>query len=202
MNLRPRQYLSYSQMIKVENSPKSYIEDYIYGRKTRTTRAMAYGSLLADSMEKEEDTGDVGLDIVIAQLPRFELNDVAFMTEIPKDKDNEAVPLLIKMDTRKKDLTAFKEYKTGTKKWTQEKADKSDQVTFYAMGAYLKTGKIPKDIELIHMPTEINDEGKPQVTGEIHRFPTQRNLTQVLKMMVRARKAWKRIGEICENELV
>ena len=202
MSLRARPYLSYSQLVTVENGAKQYIEKYVYGWEQRVSRAMAYGSKFADSLEKGEDTGDVALDIMTAQLPKFEMADVPFMTEIPGDKKNETVPVLIKMDSWKKDLSAFKEYKTGTTKWTQKKVDDSGQITFYAMGAYLKTGKIPQDIELIHLPTEYDVYGMPHLTGEMHRFPTKRSLVQILRMMVKARKAWNTIGKILEEEVI
>lgn len=197
--MRPRPYLSFSQMVKIESDPKGYVEQYIYMAQQRTSRAMAYGSKLADSLEFDELSGDMALDIMAARLPKFELMDVAFETVIPGP---EPVPVLIKMDSRKEDLTAFKEYKTGTTKWNQKRADESGQVTFYAMGAYLKTGKIPGDIELIHMPTEYDENGRPHVTGEMNRFPTTRSMADVLRMMVRARKAWQKIYDVCQAELL
>jgi predicted translin family RNA/ssDNA-binding protein len=69
------------------------------------------------------------------------------------------------------------------------------------MGEYLATGKIPRDIELIHLPTHYVD-GRPQLTGEMHRFPTQRHMSQILNMMVRTRKAWAKIEELCKEELI
>lgn len=185
-------------MVLIESNPKGYIERYIYGEEGHTSRAMAYGSQLADALEHDELSGNMAIDLMAAQLPRFELMDVAFETII---KGTPEVPLLIKMDSRKEDLSAFKEYKSGTTKWNREKADKSGQVTFYAMGAYLVTGKIPADIELIHLPTHYVD-GKPQLTGEMHRFKTQRHMPEILNMMVRARKAWVKIEEVIQNELV
>lgn len=199
MTLRPRNYLSYSQMVLVEKSPRGYLEYYIYGEEKRTSRAMAYGSKLADSLENDEETGDMLLDLMAIQLPKFELMDMPFETTIGGP---EPVPILIKPDSAKKDLSAFKEYKTGVTKWTQKKADESGQVTFYTMGMYLITGNIPQDIELIHLPTEYDADGRPRVTGDMHRFPTQRHMSEILNMMVRARKAWKKIGELCESELI
>lgn len=185
-------------MVLAEMNPKGYIERYIYGNNAGTSRAMAYGSRLADSLETGELSGDMAIDIMSTQLPRFELMDVPFTAILKGEED---IELLIKMDSRKEDLTAFKEYKTGVTKWNQKKADESGQITFYAMGAYLKTGKIPHDIELIHLPTHYVD-GKPQLTGEMFRYPTQRHMGEILNMMVRAKRAWATIGRLMEQELL
>ena len=198
--ITPRPYLSFSQMTLVEMSPEKYVDQYIYGKKQRITRNMAYGSMFADGLENEEATGDPALDLVIARMPKFELMDKAFEVNLPNGK--EVIRLLAKPDTAKPDYSAFKEYKTSVRKWTQKMADESGQITFYATAMYLLTKKIPQDIELVNAQVEYTPDGRLQPTGDIWRFPTQRTMVDVIKMISRQKKAWAQIKALCEKELL
>jgi len=179
---------------------------------------MDYGSKLAKGLEFEESTGDPLLDIMMARLPKFDRMDEVVEDEkgievydphtkqthkVPFVTDRkEKIPLLAKPDTAKNDYSAFKEYKTSTVKWTQKKADDSGQITFYATAIYLKTGKIPEDIELVNVQTEYQEDGSMTVTGEIYRFKTHRTLVDILRMQSRIKKAWSGIKTLTANELL
>ena len=152
--ITPRQYLSYSQMALFERSPEQYDQQYIYGVKSRETQNMRYGKMLADGLEEEEATGDPLLDLMASQLPKFELMDKPIYADLKNGK--EIIKLLAKPDTCKKDYTAFKEFKTSTRKWTQRMADESEQITFYTTVIWLteritlyaqlvRCGDIPQD---------------------------------------------------------
>lgn len=198
--LTPRPYLSFSQMTCFEMSPAKYTAQYIFGQKQRTTRNMAYGSLMADGLENDEATGDPLLDLMMAKIPKFEVMDKAFEVDLPNGK----IPLhlLAKPDTTKADYSAFKEYKTSVRAWTQKMADESGQITFYATCMWLKTGKIPADIELVNVQVEYLESGALQPTGELWRFPTKRSMVDIIKMTGRMKKAWIRIQKLCEKELL
>lgn len=198
--MRPRPYLSWSAMDCIERSPAEFIERYIYEKKMPITQAIAFGKKMADGLENGEATGDPTLDMMMAKLPKYECMDWEFRGKLKGQKKEPDIGILIKPDTAKKDLSAFCEYKTG-KKWTQKMADESGQVTFYAAGAYLITGEIPKDIELVWVPTMHDERGKVEATGEVVRFKTKRTMSQIINMMVRMRRAWKKIEETCDKEL-
>lgn len=200
MTITPRNYLSYSQLVLFERSAKEYADRYIRGIEQYETINMAYGSLMADGLEHGEATGDPILDMMIARLPKFELMDIGFEVKLGKGKG--AVPLLAKPDTARADYTAFKEYKTSVRTWTHKMANDSDQITFYAMAMWLKTGKIPVDIELVNVPVAYNDDRSLSPTGEIVRFKTSRTMVDIIKMSTRARKAWAGIQRLCEKELL
>jgi len=183
---------------------------------------MAFGKKMAEGLENEETTGDEVLDTVMTLIPKFETRDKileddkgvevdyydqekkeVIKVKLPVLKNGkEVIPILIKPDTNKLDLTAFKEYKSSQTRWTKKQVDESVQITFYAMGMYLKTGKIPYDIELVEVETRTNTEGRIEATGQIYRHPTTRSMGQILNMMVRAKKAWSIINKICEEELL
>lgn len=202
--ITPRPYLSFSQMTLFEMSPEKYAERYIYQEKQRTSRNMAYGSIMAKGLEDEESTGDPLLDLMMAKIPKFELMDKpmeAFLKN-GNGKVHEVITILAKPDTCKSDYSAFKEYKTSTRAWTQKMADESGQISFYATAMWLKTGKIPSDIELVCITTEYDENGALRPTGELVRRHTQRHMTDIIKMTLRMRKAWAGIKALCEKELV
>jgi len=202
--ITPREYLSWSSMDLLERNEQKWIEQYFYGQKNRINRGMAFGKTMADSLEKNEASGDVLLDLVIERIPKFEIMDKPFIADMKIGK--KTIQIYCKPDTMKEDMSAFKEYKTGQGGWTQKKVDENGQIIFYATGMYLKKGKIPADIELVHMETEKVDEeqldSKLRVTGEIKRYKTVVTMVKVLNMMSRMKKAWARIEEISEKELI
>jgi len=199
--LTPRPYLSYSQCTLFERSPELYKQQYIYGKKQRETINMAYGSLMADGLENDEITGDPILDLMMCHLPKYELMDIGFEVGLPGGK--EIITILAKPDSAKADYTAFYEYKLSTRKWTQKMVDTSDQLTFYAMAMWLKTHKIPQEIELCVVEVEyIGTRGKLRPTGQIKRFKTKRSMIQIIKMTSRVKKCWHGIQQLCEQELL
>lgn len=206
--MTPKPYISWSQLDLFEKSPARYAERYLYGGKNRTNRGMATGKMMAEALEEDGSTGDPMLDLVIVKLPKFELMDVEQRAEIPGSfvpKTKQvigAIPILFRPDTSTSDLLAFKEYKTGQEKWTKRQVDQNGQITFYAMGAYLKTGRVPADIELVHVLTDQDEMGRIFPTGDIYRHPTTRTLKDVLMMMARTRRAWEGIKVLCEEELL
>jgi hypothetical protein len=184
---------------------------------------------MADGLESGALTGDPVLDLMMERLPKFKIMDkviedpkgiivecfnyetrepekykVPFM-KVGKMK----IPLLAKPDTMKPNMTAFKEYKTGQARWTQHKADNWGQITFYALAIYLIKGKIPSDIELVHVQTEKQANvqldkniGGIGATGDMFRYPTSRNMMDVMRMMVRIKTCWTQIIKITEKELL
>jgi len=164
---------------------------------------MAFGKTVADSLETGESTEDLLTDLILINLPKLERRDKEVRT-ILKYAEKE-VPLLIKPDSASFDYRAILEYKTGAigTPWTQKMADTNGQLTFYDVGVECFTGYPAEELELIWLPTTI-PPGKimPELTGEIKRFPTKRTHLDRLKMKIRMLKAWKRIGEITERELL
>lgn len=198
--MTPRPYLSFSQMTLFEMNPRKYVDQYIYKNKQRITRNMAYGTIMADALENDELSGDPMLDIMMTKIPKFELRDKAFEVELKDGK--KIIRILCKPDTMKEDMTAFKEYKSSTRAWTQKMADDSGQITFYATGMWLKTKKIPQDIELVCVVVKYNEDGSLTPTGEIVRYRTQRTMVDIIKMCARMKRAWKGINALCEQELL
>lgn len=198
--ITPRPYLSFSSMVKFEKSPEDWANHYLYNVEQYTNKNMEFGSEMAQGLENDTATGNPMLDLMMAKLPKFELMDKPLEADLKNGK--EVIHLLAKPDTCKADYSAFKEYKTSVRKWTQKMADESGQVTFYATTIWLKTGKIPQDIELVDIQTAYDDDGKLYPTGDMWRFPTKRTMTDIIKMTKRMRATWAGIKELCEKELL
>jgi hypothetical protein len=81
-------------------------------------------------------------------------------------------------------------------------ADNSGQITFYATGMWLKTGKIPQDIELICVVVKYNEDGSLTPTGDVVPYRTQRTMVDIIKMCSRMKRAWAGINALCEQELL
>lgn len=200
--IRPRPYLSYSQLKLWESKggPDKYRDQYLFGKQGFTNRGQALGSQIANSLESGQETGDLQKDLIVAQFPKYDLMDKEIMVDLKDGK--EVIPLLLKPDSCKSDHSAFYEYKTGKAgSWSQAKVDKDDQLTFYATGLYIITKKIPQ-LELIHAETEKDDIGKPVLNGSIKSFPSRRGQGQIASMIKRIKTAWKEIGEMCEREML
>lgn len=207
-------------MAKFEMSPEKFTEEYIYNEKGRVSKNMAYGSMMADGLESGEASGDPLLDLMMAKLPKFEVMDQPIIdpkgTEVLFERKGEQrlikiptlenkgddIPILAIPDTMTKDYSAIKEYKTSVKRWTQKKADDSGQLTFYATAIWLTTGKIPKDIELVNVETDYEEDGRLTVTGNMYYFQTKREMIDIIKMCSRIRHVWSGIKNLTEKELL
>lgn len=205
--MHPEAYLNHTQLKTWENSPNSYRKIFLEGKPIGVNRGMALGREIAESLEFDIETGDPLKDLVIAQIPKFEIRDQFIYTEF--EHDGTKIMLRIRPDTVKGDYSAFKEYKTGpADTWNQRKVDEDSQITFYATGLYIKlhelfgVGKIPEDIELVHAITEYDENRVPHLTGEVRRYKTSRSLKDVMKMKVRIKRCWKEIGLMLESELL
>jgi len=190
-------------MAMVEKSPGLYVQVYLEGKKLGTNRGQALGKEIAEAMENDEETGNIVKDLVLAQIPAYEIRDKKIETEIVVGK--ERVPILIRPDSCKADYSAFYEDKTGATAWTQAKVDKDTQMLFYATGMHAITGKIPTG-KLIWAPTKkvMGEDGieRPELTGEVKIFPATWKYADILRMRLRMIKAWKKIEEIVSGEML
>lgn len=199
-------------------SPERFLDEYIYASKRRISRNIAYGSQLATGLEANEASGDPLLDLMASRLPKFALMDQPIEdpngTEVWFERDKRTVrvpvlenkdgdiPILAVPDTAREDYSAFKEYKTSVRKWTQRMADESGQITFYTTSIWLAKRIIPEDIELVNVQTAYDEQGRLTVTNEMFRYQTKRTMADVIRMTKRMRKAWAGIQELCEKELL
>jgi hypothetical protein len=190
-------------MTLYEKNPEEWVNRYIHEIEQHVSKNMRLGSVLADSLESGEATGDPVLDLMASKLTKYELRDQAIMAKLPDKKRIFGIKILIKPDTCKKNMSAIIEYKSSVRQWTQKMADESarkGQTCYYAMGIWLITKKIP-DIKFQIVETEYSKAGRVQPTGRIYSIQTKTTLPDIIRMTARARRAWAAIEKLCEEEL-
>lgn len=202
--MHPLPYLNRGQMLAIESSKATYTKIYIEQKGIPVNRGIALGRDIADALENEQETGNAMKDFIVAMLPKYDIMDKDIFIDYKIGK--EVIPLKIKPDSLKKDMSAFYEYKTGAEKsWNQKKVDNDPQIKFYATGIYILTKKIP-ETKLIWAPTKKvrGEDGieRPELTGEIVEFTTHVRMSDILKMMGRMRKAWRDIETLINNEIL
>lgn len=193
--------LSWTQLNTIETSERDYIKYYIFREKRPVNDGMEYGKKLSEALEVEGLSGDPMLDLAIAQIPMLEISEHEIQVdwEDVDGKKKLVIPLLAQIDTCSRIMDKFKEFKTGQKQWTAKEVHQSGQITFYSTVIWLKTKKIPQDIELVGIPTKRQPDGRIEATGDIYIIPTKRNMQDILRMLARMKKAWLRIQELKEQ---
>lgn len=187
----PKGYLSYSQISRWLNDKQGYIDLYMDGRSElqRTNYGQQYGKMVADALEKQEETGDLLTDSAMLLLPKYDIADKEIVVEM-KTKSG-WIKLLIKPDSLDEKTKAIREYKTGKQPWTQKKADEHLQLKIYATGIYLKY-KIVPEVGLDWIQTEqIGSEIKP--TGHVESFTVNITLKDILETMALITRVAKEI---------
>ncbi len=185
----PRGYLSYSQASLWQRSPKQYAALYFDARDElrHSNAAMNYGKLIADALEKGEQTGDLLSDAAMLLLPKYDVADVEFRAELKTPAGS--IEILAKPDSLDNETKDFREFKTGKTKWTQDKAQNHLQMHWYATVIYLKYGIIPRAslvwIETETTEVELNGQSVKNVqpTGKIEEFSVVFTMTDILRTM-------------------
>lgn len=197
----PRKYLSWSQYLCWTTSGEThyeYFRRYLFNEPLPTTPAMQLGSRMAEMLEHREiATGDMVLEHYRTFLPRYEYREKELRVDYGE------VPLLAKPDGYNEilDVNAMKitgidlgEYKTG-KSWTQERADKHEQIDFYALVFWKLYGVIPDCC--VHWIPTYHEPGTGRVlpTGEMMDFHTIRTESQLIKFGAKLMMVWAEIGD-------
>ncbi len=181
-----RNYISYSQLVSYEAG--RYYEEYILGNR-RESKEMTFGKKIADGLKSGSKDKDV--EFVRMWTPKVDKREKKLLEVI------EGIRIMAELDGWCK-VKAIYEYKTGKVKWTQARADNSDQLTIYSMLAWYRYHIYPRLI-LIWIPTK-NDGKKIALTGELPRsFITKRTLTDYGMMLKRLKKAQVGINKLYSN---
>jgi len=191
----PRPYISYSQLHTVESSPKSYIKTYLYGMKF-TNDGIELGRKVDEALNNPDNEHP---EIEIAHLQRFFPRYPEMQKELTAKFAG--VPLLGRLDGFNQKERIIADNK-AMEKYTQEMADKSDQLTFYTMLCVIKF-KIPAEkwnLQINWAPTFWENE-ELKTTGAIHIFKTKRTTRDIIKMGARVVEVAEKINRIVEKEI-
>lgn len=186
--MRVRPYISYSQLQAYESG--QYVKRYLQG-ETFENKYMRFGKMFHKALMHE--TNDKTIERLKLFLPAYKIREFKIKTTVEK------IPILGILDGLNIRRKEFVDYKTG-KKWTQARADKSDQLTFYWLLLWKKFGWLPKQGFICWIETtEI--EGDVCPTGHVQMFRTTRTMADMLSLFVRIKKAWWGIEELCNQHL-
>ena len=188
----PKPHLSYSQIQLWKHDEARYRKLYYEnnGAYKLNNSGLEYGKMFAEALESECETGDLLTDSAILILKKYDIRDKEILVEI-KTKDG-SFNVLGRPDTLDSKTKAFREYKSGKGKWTQNKAQKHPQMVFYAMLIYLKYKVVLNDAWLDWVETMDTPEGvKP--TGKVENFHVTFTLLDILNCVAETIRVAKEI---------
>ena len=186
----PRPYISWSQYSLFLRSKEQYKKVYIYGEEF-DNKYMVLGRRVAEILEKDEAD-----NLTTAHIKNF--IPMCPKREYEIKVDFQGVSLYGKLDQFNPRTKALRETKTG-KKWTQARADKHEQLDFYALLVYAKYGVLPSKIHLDWAETQEND-GSVALTGRVENFTTKRTMADVLRIANKIKVVWEGIKKLTAEE--
>lgn len=191
--------LSWSSMSLLEKDEARWIRKYLKGEKVDFTNAgMRFGKKVADHLESTEETDDMELSSIKSLLPRYEVTEMHLKCFLQCPLGD--IELIGQCDTAEKDLSAFREVKTGLAgSWSDSKAQRHGQLHFYATMIYIITGNIPK-AHLDWLKT-VKGERENNFTGELVSFYVKLAEIDIMKMRLRIIKNARRIDELVRTEM-
>src|SRR3990167_5936611 len=137
----PRGYISWSQLSLYRQNKEKYISKYILGEDVEIDNlGLKYGKIISTLLENNKKSKNEAENILKIVLPKYK--EIEKEISVKMKTKNGDIILLGKLDTYQPGK--FREYKTGTIKWTQEKANQHDQITFYSLMLFLQTQEIPQ----------------------------------------------------------
>lgn len=160
MELPP--YISWSRFNLFTSNPQEYYKRYILGEDMFETKYLRYGKAFANAVENG-GSDDPIIDAMVEEVTTYEIVE----EECEAKPDGFPIKMYGFKDTSRKG--AFREYKTGTTKWTQNRVNNHGQLLFYAAMDYVNTGEVP-EVHLDWLPVEELNDGSLAFTGELYSF--------------------------------
>lgn len=180
----------------VNYGPAEFWKKYLAGEPERMNPRMMTGRIVADMIESDKEQRDPTLEHLRVFLPRYDVQE--YEIEVPFN----GLTLIMHLDGLNLDPLKGGEYKTGVK-WTQDMANKTEQLHWYTLGLHLQFKVKPEDVPwvLTWMPTEWKmNERMPRPTGEIQNFETRRTTRDCLNIGKKIVDTWAKIEKFCEQE--
>lgn len=162
--IRNRDYISWSQFDLFNKSPREYWKRYALNEDRSANKYFSKGDEFAKTVDGEE-TSDEILKAIMHIVPKF--SQMEHKVEVVLKNGEKMLSILDSCDALE---TQFYEYKTGKIPWNQVRAEKHEQLLFYALALYIKGNKqvIPA-CQLVWIETEEID-GRLEYTGNIESF--------------------------------
>ena len=196
---------------------EEWYQHYIMGKPTPLNPEMAFGSKVGKSfetnkpmakvtrykiMEKEIHATSMNGVRIWGYLDSYRPKDSDFCEVVTPDGKRKKVKVTL---SYKRSIREFKTGKKGKNQWSQKRADKHDQITFYCLLVYLTEGIRPEEIELNidWYPTTRDKRYKvcfvDDIDNQIQTFTTTRTLSQLIKFDSEISKVYKEMQEYVKN---
>jgi hypothetical protein len=189
----PTDCLSYSQVTLWQSDRARYKE--IFFNRNEGARfmneGMAYGKVVADALENDEETGDLLTDMAMSLLVKYDIRDKE-MEGVLQTKDGD-IRIVSHPDTMDSKTFALGEYKTGKVKWTQKKAQNWFQLKFYSMLIFLIHKKVPPRVFLQWIETFKDTDGVVKPTGHVELFEVKITMSDIINTMALVSRVAKEI---------
>ena len=203
-----RTHFSWSQYYLWKKSKREFYKRYILGEESKSNKYFAKGKELSRYLEKGEIlhySNDPLLETVGKLVPKLDIMEEEIIVDLQGTK------LLAFLDTISIDSTEFNEYKTGKIPWTQLLVDEHEQLDFYALCIFIRSGEtiIPK-CKLIWIETEEveeDDEGNSgkitllKYTGVVEEFIRKFTKKDIVRILTKILVILKEIDEYEYTEL-
>lgn len=197
--LNPRGYLSHSQIELWQKDREAYIRKYFYGEEDdKQNKFLKFGKKTAEAIENGDDGEDELVTILTTILSKYKKAEHKLTAKL-KTSSGE-VELLGILDTFDLESLKFREYKTGRIKWTQERANKSEQLRHYQALIYLNYKSLSPEIYLDWAETE-DCGGEICLTGNIKSFKVIITMADVLEYLAKVMKIAQEIDREYRKEL-
>jgi hypothetical protein len=173
--IRQKEYLSWSQYSLWTKSKREYWKRYGLGEDRSQNKFFEKGRELANALEYDDDgsfSSDELLSVVLENVPKLHYMEHKVEVELSNGEK-----LLSYLDSCDFVGWEFYEYKTGKEPWTQERVLAHEQLLFYALSLFIKSGRttIPT-CKLFWIETEQTEEGL-KYTGLVESF--ERNFSEL-----------------------
>lgn len=221
--IRIKDYFSPSQYALWKTSKRQYYKRYSLGEESKPNKFFNKGKEIGSYLQLINENPDVDKKVLAESMSTdpllYQLSMSVPTLDIMEDKLEVVCDgghkLLGYVDSVNLVNSKFLEYKSGkvdskgNDPWTQEKVDEADQLTFYALMYWIKSGRkeIPS-CELIWIETEevdVNDEignfshTQLQFTGRVEKFSRSFLVSELVDFEKNVVKA---IDEIFEYEYI
>ena len=181
--------LSWSSISSFEYEKAQWFDKYILGKVEQPNALMEFGKRFAEANEKRQPLAPVMLHTHC----EFKLSGVFG-----------GIPLIGFIDTYEPGKVVI-DHKTGSKEWTQKRADDHRQLDMYLFMLYLLYQVDPEQIEcaIEWVPTKENNDFTVSIVEpvKVHRFNTKRTRVDILNFGAYIKKVYKEMEDYSRTRL-
>ncbi len=192
--------LSYSQLSTFWWNKDDWYRRYVLKEKQEETPELAFGKLMALSIENGSQLAPVTILSVCEQEFKFTFN---------------GIPCIGYADTfNPSTCRQLGEFKTGVKKWDQKRVDEHKQLDFYCLGNYIINKVKPEEVDIFleWVPTKKTSHRTSGLSKKsdyniafttdppiVNHFNTKRTMKDIVSLGILIKKTIKEMGSYAQS---